>query len=91
MRIIPADRPVYKREFGDGRFTYLGGSISSYWVSGGCEEVVFMDQDKCRADYGDNEVVTSRDNNDPHWNLKIKGDLKNDVCKLRLKAKESWQ
>jgi len=92
MRTIPVDKPVYKREFGDGRFTVLWPhTIWSYWVSGGCEEVVFMDQDQCRADYADNEVVTSRNNNDPKWNPEIKGDLHDDVCKLKLRAKESWQ
>jgi len=90
-KILPLDKPVVNSEFGDGRFVELyPRKIRSYWVSGGCKEVIIMDEDKCRESYSDNEVKSMRRDNDPEWNNDLRDDLSNDVCKLKLTAKSTW-
>jgi len=85
--------PIYYDENPTGQIFSLGSmgrSISSVEVSGGCEEVVLMDEDACRVQYSDNMVVELRRSNGNRRVTNLPYDLDNDVCKMKLSAKKQW-
>mmetsp|Transcript_134686 Transcript_134686/g.430208 ORF Transcript_134686/g.430208 Transcript_134686/m.430208 type:complete len:93 (-) Transcript_134686:504-782(-) len=85
--------PIYRREYPTGMEYSLGwmqGEISSLRISGGCEEVILMDEDACRLVYEDNKVIDVRQNNDQVRVGALPNDLDNDVCRVKVLAKEKW-
>merc|ERR1712012_1387942 len=85
--------PIYWRERPNGEEFPLGwmqNKISSLRISGGCEEVVAMDEDRCMAVYSDNGVWQLKEQNSEVVVMDLKGDLDDDVCKIILKAKKDW-
>jgi len=86
--------PVYRRSSEKGAYFKVGGSARSVAISGGCEEVVFMDQDEDNEDYRDNLVLTNRNSNKPvSNNFKygvFKCDLCDDISRIKVTAKEKF-
>jgi len=85
---------IYYSEYPHGYETSLGSfekKISSLTVSGGCNEVVLMDQDACKLVYSDNMVITLRKQNTPKDIGDIPYDLDNDVCRIKVTPKRRWQ
>lgn len=85
--------PIYHRERPVGEVFSLGwmeDEISSLKISGGCEEVILMDEDKCREVYSDNGVVDLRTHNNEVVKSSLVNDLDNDVCRVKVLAKEKW-
>jgi len=82
--------PYYFGEAPQGRLVSLGGDISSVKVSGGCDEVVLFDQDSCKDNNKDNQVVENRDTNEEKVLKEVGSDLRNDVCKMKVMPKKYW-
>eukprot|EP00930_Biecheleria_cincta_P097880 TRINITY_DN89564_c0_g1_i1.p1 TRINITY_DN89564_c0_g1~~TRINITY_DN89564_c0_g1_i1.p1 ORF type:complete len:1514 (+),score=293.40 TRINITY_DN89564_c0_g1_i1:171-4544(+) len=86
--------PVYYQEGKDGEVIDLGGAmdddISSFKISGGCAEVVLMDEDNCMETHEDNLVIDNRLTNTEKARERLPWDLNDDVCKMKLIAKKSW-
>merc|ERR1712127_599114 len=81
--------PFYYTETPQGRIVDVGGDIKSVKISGGCEEVVLFDQDKCKDNYVDNGVMENRNTNDEQ-NVNLRSDLRNDVCRMKVLPKRFW-
>jgi hypothetical protein len=82
--------PYYHGEAPQGRLVDVTKKIGSMTISGGCEEVVFFDQDKCKDNHIDNAVLENRDSNEQKEMKKLPGDLYNDVCKMKVMVKKYW-
>lgn len=86
--------PTFRKQNAAGKVFRLNGwwedRISSLTYSGGCEEVLVMDEDGCRESYSDNLKKSNRDNNFA-WRIDdLPYDLDNDVCGIKLTAKKDW-
>jgi hypothetical protein len=82
--------PVYYEENPEGKVMSVGGDIDSVRVSGGCADVILMDQDECSENYEDNGVIANRDTNRAKQNNNLNYDLEDDVCKIKVHAKSDW-
>jgi hypothetical protein len=82
--------PYYHGEAPQCRLVDVTKKIGSMTISGGCEEVVFFDQDKCKDNHVDNAVLENRGSNKQKEMKKLPGDLYNDVCKMKVMVKKYW-
>jgi hypothetical protein len=82
--------PVLHRDAPMGK-TYgtLGKKIDIVTVSGGCAEVVFVDEDNCKEIHSHNIVAELRNSN-VDGKVDLPYDLTNDVCKIKLIPKKQW-
>merc|ERR1712032_1606888 len=89
--------PFYYRQYPDGQrvdLIELGWEplISSLIISGGCEEITLMDNDKreCKERSDDNGLYDLRNTNSDKFVSRVTSDLDNDVCKIKLIIKKEW-
>lgn len=84
---------MYQRDFPTGKFIRLSGwwegEIESLRFSGGCDEVVVIDEDACKSTYVDNLVLSGR-SNDNEKGSNLPWDLAEDSCAIEIWAKEEW-
>jgi len=86
--------PIYYLDRPSGERINLDGwwedNIRSAKVSGGCAEVVIMDEDKCWEDYSDNLVVSNLDTNGEKRVNSFPYDVDQDACAIKVKVKKDW-
>jgi len=83
--------PYYLKDAPQGRLVSLDKvKIQSVKVSGGCEEVVFFDEDSCKDNKADNAVIVNRNHNEFKGISHLPSDLQNDVCKMKILPKKYW-
>jgi hypothetical protein len=85
--------PVYWQQAPAGKVFTLGDMedyINSAKWTGGCEEVLFFDEDNCREFDEDNIAKSNRQSDAGGGIGDIKWDLQEDTCKVKLMAKKQW-
>jgi len=60
-------------------------------MTGGCAMIYLIDDDNgCQTENEDNGYLQAREHNNWVANSNLAYDLTDDICKVRLIAKESW-